>query len=540
MAPASHANREALMLQDQITPLEMDILPPPDAKWMFSQVDEITATPARKTRATNHNINLQEDFSNSQFLMDNTQQDEMAMDAIEDMELELDFGMDLDMPGVEPSIEMGRDAPAPRPVEDDMLSDLDLEPKGKHRDSVVGDITINPDFIDNGVRIADDEGDIRMADDDHFHFDLGNQTGIPNPPDLDMTRARISESPLSDISPEFARQVEEEYTRMNSNLYEPGGDDHAARKDAQRARKQRVIHPDEQTTISMGQIRARQYERDSILKPQSFLPRDPFILSLMSMQKNGSFVFNIMREDRSSSWAPELRGLLSVESIIQQPNLKRKRDSGVADLESDQEQGASKSPRLDVGSEADLTIRPDAGLNDSSVIGNNTAVEIAADDGMNLQGGEDSNAHVAAFDETASLMAQPQESGPVSLGTKHAVHLLRDLFGEEAAHDDEKRSSTSVVFQKLLQPKRTTKADATKMFFECLVLATKDAVKVEQSEGTLGGDIRVTAKRGLWGDWAEMEAGGEIATEEQQDKPSQGQNEPEPAVSNAPAVAVEA
>ena len=514
------------MLQDQITPLEMDILPPPDATWMFSQVDEITATPARKTRATNHNINLQEDFSNSQFLTDCTRQDEMAMGAIEDMELELDFGMDLDMPGVEPSIEMGRDAPAPRPVEDDMVSDLDLEPKGKHHDPSIGDITINPDFMDDGVRIADDEGDIRMADDDHFHFDLGNQTGMPNPPELGLTRARVSESPLSDISPEFARQVEEEYTRMNSNLYEPGGDEHAARKDAPRARKQKVIHPDQQTTISMGQIRARQYERDSILKSQSFLPRDPFILSLMSMQKNGSFVFNIMREDRSSSWAPELRGLLSLESIVQQPSLKRKRDSGVADLESDQEQAASKSPRLDLGSETDLSIHPGAGLNDSVVTGNNTALEISADDGINLQGGEDGDSHAPAFDETVSPVVQPQESGPVSLGTKHAVHLLRDLFGEEAAHDEERRSSTSVVFQDLLQPKRTTKADATKMFFECLVLATKDAVKVEQSEGILGGKIRVRAKPGLWGDWAEMGAGGEIATEKQEDKPGQGQNEP--------------
>lgn len=51
------------------------------------------------------------------------------------------------------------------------------------------------------------------------------------------------------------------------------------------------------------------------------------------------------------------------------------------------------------------------------------------------------------------------------------------------------------------------------MFFEILVLATKDAVKVEQQEGTLGGPIRVRGKRGLWGAWAEREAGGEIEKE---------------------------
>jgi len=52
------------------------------------------------------------------------------------------------------------------------------------------------------------------------------------------------------------------------------------------------------------------------------------------------------------------------------------------------------------------------------------------------------------------------------------------------------------------------------MFFEVLVLATKDAVKIEQQEGLLGGPIRVRGKRGLWGDWAEREAGGGIAEEE--------------------------
>ncbi|KFY21915.1 hypothetical protein V493_07006 [Pseudogymnoascus sp. VKM F-4281 (FW-2241)] len=69
------------------------------------------------------------------------------------------------------------------------------------------------------------------------------------------------------------------------------------------------------------------------------------------------------------------------------------------------------------------------------------------------------------------------------------------------------------MFQDLLPERGTSKADATKMFFEVLVLATKDAVKVEQTQGELGGPIRVRGKRGLWGSWAEREAGGEIAEE---------------------------
>jgi cohesin complex subunit SCC1 len=117
------------------------------------------------------------------------------------------------------------------------------------------------------------------------------------------------------------------------------------------------------------------------------------------------------------------------------------------------------------------------------------------------------------FDETTAPLVHPADNGPVSLGTKHAVHLLRDRFGADAANSPEKRKKASVLFQDLLPGATTSRADATKMFFEVLVLATKDAVKVEQKEGDLGGPIRVRGKRGLWGAWAEREAGGEIAEE---------------------------
>ena len=117
------------------------------------------------------------------------------------------------------------------------------------------------------------------------------------------------------------------------------------------------------------------------------------------------------------------------------------------------------------------------------------------------------------FDDTTAPLVHPNDQGPVSLGTQHAVHLLRDRFsGSESI-----QNKTNVLFHDLLPELTTSKADATKMFFEILVLATKDAVKVEQAGGKLGGAIRIRGKRGLWGAWAEREAGGEIA---QQDEPS--------------------
>ena len=152
--------------------------------------------------------------------------------------------------------------------------------------------------------------------------------------------------------------------------------------------------------------------------------------------------------------------------------------------------------------------------NDATVYGND-------EDGLGLPDGGDETLHLQSragtqeprdqFDHTEMPLLHPAESGPISVGTKHVVHMLREKFGPEAEKSPSKRQSSSVMFQDLLPERKTTKSDATKMFFEVLVLATKDAVKVSQDEDEVGGPLYVRAKRGLWGSWAEMEAGGEIA-----------------------------
>ncbi|CAI0644023.1 Cohesin subunit rad21 [Colletotrichum fructicola] len=537
-------NREALLLPDKITPLDnLDLPPPPDAAWLLSQMDDVTATPVgRKGRVSNRDINLQEDFNNSQFLNQaDTLDDELELAPMEDLDLELDFGMDVDEPigRMDTTIEMGRDAPLARSVEDDIFSELDIMPRGKDQPEREASLGLDLNFGDDNVRIADEEGDIQMGDDNDFQFPIADQSVVPGAP-LDMARARISESPLSEIDPEFAREVEEEYSRIqHTDLYEPDEDqDLSVVRHPQRAKKRKVLQPDEQTMLSSTHIKDQQANHANILRAQSFLPKDPFVLALMEMQKSGGFVSNIMLEGRGTNWAPELRGMLSLEAISRSSELKRKRDSGIADVESDQGI-SSKSPRLNVDEEDAFAIE-DAGLGNQSVAADGTILEIPAeDDGMGFGGDDDTARPVSReaspmpnFDDTVAPNVHPEDSGPVSLGTKHAVHVLRDIFGPDAEHDADKRKKSAVVFQDLLPEKRTTKADATKMFFECLVLATKDAIKVEQGEN-LGAPIKVRAKRGLWGAWAEREAGGEIAEEEEA-------NQPEPAAVSAPAVAVEA
>ncbi|KAH6998061.1 Rec8 like protein-domain-containing protein [Ilyonectria sp. MPI-CAGE-AT-0026] len=520
-------NREALLLPDRITPYDnFELPPPPDASWLLSQVDDVAANPiSRKGRVSNNrDINLQEDFDNSQFLTDNLGMDEDVLGAMDDLELELDFGIDMDG-GPSQSIEIGRRAPTPLAPEDDMFSEFDIPVKDGAEDTAL-------DLGGDGVMIADEEGDINM--DDNFQFNPDDQSAMPEMAAApQFGRGRISESPLSDIDEDFAKEVEAEYTMHHqTDLYEPDDEmEHTlVRRPAQRAKKQKILTPDDEIALSSNHIKRQQANRENIIKAASFLPRDPFLLALMDMQKNGGFVSSIMMEGRSSAWAPELRGMLSLDAVRGMNELKRKRDSGIADVDSDQ--GASKSPRLELGDDTDFGLDGGA-MGNQSMAADGTILEIPADDDMIPGDGDHAEREMGSpmpnFDDTTAPLVHPADSGPVSLGTKHAVHILRDLFGAEAASSPDKRKQTSVVFQKLLPEKQTTKAEATKMFFECLVLATKDAIKVEQGSG-LGDDIRVRGKRGLWGDWAEKEAGGEIAHE----------NEPEPAAVSAPAVAVSA
>lgn len=527
-------NREALLLPDRITPYDnFELPPPPDASWLLSQVEDVTATQVgRKGRVSQRDINLQEEFDNSQFLQDPLGLYEGAVAPMDDdIGLELDYGLDGDE--TNGAVEFGRDAPAPRSVEDDIFSELDVMPRQKEGGAADDDET-GLEFPTGAgrVMIADGEGDIQMGDDD-FGFHPDDDTALPGTTAPFDVRARISESPLSDVDEEAVKDFGATFERAHSDLYEPqeeDADQTLVRRPAQRARKQKILTPDEEIALSSNHIKQQQANRANIIKETSFLPRDPFLLALMDMQKSGGFVSSIMMEGRSSTWAPELRGILSMEAVRGISDLKRKRDSGIADVESDQ--GASKSPRLELGEDTALVLEAPL-LGDQSVAGDGSMFEIPADEGM--IGFDDEHVEreisspMPAFDETTAPLVHPADSGPVSIGTKHAVHILRDLFGPEAAESPSKRQSTSVVFQDLLPEKRTTKAEATKMFFECLVLATKDAIKVEQGSG-LGDPIRIRGKRGLWGDWAEREAGGEMSQE----------NEPEPAVVSAPTVAVSA
>lgn len=430
--------------------------------------------------------------------------DEMAEFDEEDMNIDLDLDLGLDDG---PSIEVGRKAPLPRSLEDDLMGDEDKfqhdfgydENTRTRLSSRVASLIEDRDdeMLENGGMLLDDADDFILPVDD-----APPGPAVPADPRLQ----RASQSPLSSVRSSVVRDFDA------TNIDEEG-EEASMHQATHKAKKRKIIQTDSETMLSSTQIKQQQVDRSAILKPASYLSRDPMLLNLMSMQKNGDFVSSIMREGRAKGWAPELRGILSIEVVRKSGELKRKRDSGFADVGEDETQArVGNMPQLEIP-EDDTFGAADEGFGlggDAAAREQSATVELPVDDGLlpahdeggaGMTGRDDDEEGCEAardqFDDTTVPLLHPIEQGAVSQGTKHAVHLLRDRFESSADGSLSQQKKANILFQQLLPEVTTSKADATKMFFEVLVLATKDAVKVEQAENILSGPLRIRAKRGL-------------------------------------------
>ncbi|KAJ4177056.1 hypothetical protein NW767_015245 [Fusarium falciforme] len=438
-----HPDPEALRLPNEVIPYNgFELAPPPDANWLLSQIGDVGVAPiSRKPRVSLRDISLPEDLSPSRY----PSMYEEAAVPMEGLDLELDFG-----------IEIGREAPAPRPFEEEMVSELEPRPPEKEG------VAIEPSF---------EEG---------LELPIGVEEFEFHP--ADISGARIPESPLSEISEEVVRQIEAEIPSLRlPELREPEEERAISRRPEQRVRRRRILVPDEEITLSSRQIQEQQTSHESIIRPTRFIPRDPFLAALVDMQTSGGFVSSIMMEGRSSGWAPELRGILSFDAIQEARQLARKRPARVAEVEP--EPRVPKSPRLEIAEEPTFELGAE-GLVEPSMAAEETMIEIPA------------------LEPSPLPPSIPTERPPMVETTEDVAYILQNQFGPEAAISFDVRARSPVIFQDLVPEQQTTKAEATKMFFECLVLATRDAIKLEQGPG-LGDTIQIWAKEGLWGDFAE-------------------------------------
>ncbi|KAL8841924.1 MAG: hypothetical protein Q9170_000704 [Blastenia crenularia] len=443
----------------------------------------------------------------------------------EDSDMDIDLDLDVDDG---PSIEMGRNAPPSRPLEDDLIGGeskifghdrltLDLGDEDEMRSRRSSAV---PSLEPDGPPLFRD-GNIVSDDDEVFALPVDEETaplGVVSEPRLE----RDSQSPLSSVRSSVERTFDafrQDEENEERSVQQP-----------HKLKKRKVIQADTSTMMSHTQIKEQQADRSAILKPASFLSHDPLLLHLTMMQQSGGFVSSIMGDGRAKGWAPELRGILSIEVVRKSGQLKRKRDSGVGDLDEDEQDPNDEGIHLEIP-EDDAFAATDEGADmggDSEVQERSEILHLPADDGLQAPvfsndvgaiGREESDGELMSpvrdhYDDTTAPLLYPTEQGAVSLGTQHAVHLLRTRFGNAGDSSQPSTKKSAILFQEMLPARTTSKADATKMFFEVLVLATKDAVKVEQSEQELGGPMRIRGKRGLWGSWAENQAGGEIEEQE--------------------------
>lgn len=431
----------------------------------------------------------------------------------DDMNIDLDLDLGADD---EPTNDIGRDVSLNTSMQHDFVAD-DMSP----RDLGFEDPTRTrlssqvPSLVEDRDDQLQDGGEMQLDNDDEIVLFANDDAIVSTTANLRLSRD--SQSPLSSISESRINGLDA------AHINDEDEEEVSMRQATHKAKKRKVLPSDAITMLTSDMIKKQQIDRSAILRPTSFLPRDPVLLNLMNMQKNGGFASSLMGGGQFKGLAPELRGILSIEVVRKSGELKRKRDSGVADV-SENDVPADGEVQLEIPDDETYG-QADEGVAADISAPCDTFQSLQADEGFHShhddadiagrdEGEDDSDIRGPNFDETTAPLLHPMEQGAVSQGTKHAVHLLRDRFGASVDGSPSQTQKKSILFQELLPERSTSKADATKMFFETLVLATKDAIKVEQADKEVGANIRVRAKRGLWGAWAEKEAGGEIAQQE--------------------------
>ena len=516
-ASQSHTvNPGALNLPDVLTELDL-FAPMPDPTLLLSQ--HVHPEPA----TLDYDL-LQTDSSVALNSVEQPRNDPREGLRLEDDDLELDLGEDPVDLHSERSIEIPRRATI-LTASEQVIAD---EPMKTYDDDL--HIDVGEDAISDLV--ADRE---RKSTDGFEEVTMGaiNMSDIQAPEEIsevekstvvrqDEDSAQSPTSTLSSIKSSMEHGLERSDDQARKlGLFQPGGGVEFGRH-SQKAKKRKVLQTDTDTMIQQSQMKAQQSDHSKILKPTSFLPKDPALLALMTMQRNGSFVSNILGDGRSQGWAPELRGVLSVEIIRSSGNLKRKRDSGVTGIANDFANGNNLTSQAQ--DQTDTNHENPAAYRKSSISSDIIDRRLSIEDedqpfiNDNFQIPDEDRPFTFKDQQNMEMLATNDTSTPlllsgyesIALGTKNALHLLREKFEPSLKKPTSRHRKPQICFHDMLPEKRTNRANATKMFFEVLVLATRDTIKVDQANDILGGPIYIEEKRGLWGDWTENVVEGQL------------------------------
>ncbi|KAK6540649.1 sister chromatid cohesion protein 1 [Orbilia ellipsospora] len=456
------------------------------------------------TQVANHNaLNLEDNFE---------LEEDLGIEFGDDLGLNLNDDELFADPSF--SMEVGRDAPMPRDLADDVISRDGDDLMDKMRVEMDDSADISRGDFGQGLGGANDtfEMDVDLG------LDIGDETILPVAPGDETiintapTPGVVHEdSPLTvlgsdaglvepvrnlDISDFDPLRLESE---MEIEAPPPSKSRSAARK--------KKVPFDATTEMKTKQIKAQQEDRTRILKDPLFLHRDPAMLTLMSLQMNNGFANSIFYPKNVH---PDVAKLLSPEFVKEMTDRKRKRalEAEAPDTEA-AGSPSRKSPRLEIPEDEEEQADISARAPDLTADGEEIHLDGADEFEYNAPGIDDSLDCGLGFEphheQTLEDLPEEPQAEIVSQATTHAVHLLREKFTEPVGRTGRSNVSQSqtkeeVIFGQMFPKNQTTRIDATKMFFEILVLATKDAIAVKQGEDA---EIRVRGKKALWGEWAE-------------------------------------
>ena len=350
------------------------------------------------------------DYGTSQLLPDSqtpSRREKRTMQ-LDDMDLGLDFGLGSTPLEDERSIEMGRREKTPLGNEptlfdDDLGIDIGLDPDttlGGHGGSALPG-------LDNDQPMLDIDDGYQPNGDLNDDLAAANEAAFAKASAAAERRQRDSASPLSHLRASQERDLEQTFQLNQDEL---DIEDSTMVQAQQRVKRRRVMRQDHETQLHNSQIKKQQEDRSAITKAPTFLPRDPLLLQLMEMQRNGSFVSNIMGNARMEGWAPELRGILSLEVVRQAGEKKRKRDSGIADVETDGER--DETPQLEIPQDEDRDFQAGPGADFNPLMSDDIQQPLHEE-----LLPEDEDGYVAspggpAFDITEAPLLHPSQSPP--------------------------------------------------------------------------------------------------------------------------------
>ena len=259
-------------------------------------------------------------------------------------------------------------------------------------------------------------------------------------------------------------------------------------------RKRKLLTADSEIEISKKDYSSHLKDTSSILKKQRFLPRYASIMTLLEARMTGHLGDSIFFP---STIHPDLRAMLNPESLRRLD--KRKAEDSTLARQSPKKARVVEPEVLQEEGFGDGGFG-DGGFGDTFGGGDGFAGDDYGFGGEPIQDLPEPERRVSPslVDEDAAHMQEEEEAptsvtGSMSHSTLAAAHLLQKELAPHAS------STLHELTEKSIPSGKVRREDAVKMFFEVLVLASRDVIRVEQKGGfaeinVLGKDTLFSSK----------------------------------------------